>query len=325
MAALWDRPVVGTPVPRVVELRHIRPDDLEPLLREEVDVWRQALEWDLEPSAELVRRFVRMQSLAGHALIAGTQVLGYAYYVTEERKGLIGDVYVRRQSAGIGVENLLIDAALGALRHSPHIRRVESQLMMLTQAPGRRFPLPGQVRIHEREFMMIDLDAARYLHPAPVAAVAFEPWTESRQEEAARLIAEAYAGHVDAEINDQYRSPAGARRFLMNIVQYPGCGTFYGPGSVLAIDAGSGRLAGISLASLVAADTGHITQICVHPSARGRGAGYEMLRLSLLALARYGCRRASLTVTSANENAIQLYEDVGFAKRRRFVASVWEW
>ena len=41
------------------------------------------------------------------------------------------------------------------------------------------------------------------------------------------LIAAAYKGHVDATINDQYGSVTGARRFIHNIVQYPGCGRFF--------------------------------------------------------------------------------------------------
>jgi len=138
------------------------------------------------------------------------------------------------------------------------------------------------------------------------------------------LIAAAYDGHIDSRINDQYRSPAGARRFLHNIVQYPGCGTFYRPASYAAFDALSGRMCGVSLASIVAPDTGHITQICVTPSARGTGTGHELLRNSLTTLREMGCTSASLTVTAANEDAVRLYERVGFTTVRQFTAYVWE-
>jgi ribosomal protein S18 acetylase RimI-like enzyme len=37
-----------------------------------------------------------------------------------------------------------------------------------------------------------------------------------------------------------------------------------------------------------------------------------------------GCRSASLTVTAANEDAVKLYERVGFETVRRFSAFVWE-
>ena len=41
-----------------------------------------------------------------------------------------------------------------------------------------------------------------------------EPWTDRAFEPAARLIQLAYANHVDSEINDQYRTEAGAMKFL---------------------------------------------------------------------------------------------------------------
>ena len=59
-------------------------------------------------------------------------------------------------------------------------------------------------------------------------------WSESRAEESALLIAAAYKGHVDATINDQYGSVTGARRFINNIVQYPGCGSFFPAASLVA-------------------------------------------------------------------------------------------
>jgi ribosomal protein S18 acetylase RimI-like enzyme len=83
-------------------------------------------------------------------------------------------------------------------------------------------------------------------------------------------------------------------------------------------------MCGISLASMVSPQVGHITQICVAPSHQGHGVGYELLRRSLDALASNGCRSASLTVTSANKAAIRLYDSLGFRCRRDFAAFVWE-
>ena len=78
--------------------------------------------------------------------------------------------------------------------------------------------------------------------------------------------------HVDATINDQYNSVTGARRFINNIVQYPGCGSFFPPASLVA-DRPDGGMAGVIFGSLVAADTGHITQVCVLPAHKGQGVG----------------------------------------------------
>jgi ribosomal protein S18 acetylase RimI-like enzyme len=167
------------------------------------------------------------------------------------------------------------------------------------------------------------LSAAVRLPLRETPDIAITPWGEERQQETARLIAAAYEGHIDSQVNDQYCSPAGASRFLMNIVQYPGCGAFFAPASYAAADPKTGALCGISLASLIAADVGHITQVCVAPSHKGTGLGYELMRRSVLALAAHGCRSVSLTVTAANEPALRLYQRMGFEHRHDFTAYVW--
>ena len=93
-------------------------------------------------------------------------------------------------------------------------------------------PRADCLSVFERNFMRIDLRRAtlgegRVRHPMYI-----EKWSDHYQDAAAQLIAAAYTGHVDSRINDQYRSAAGARRFLYNIVQYPGCGAFYRPASL---------------------------------------------------------------------------------------------
>ena len=312
--------------PEVVELRQVRSGDLREMLRRETEEWRAELDWDFYPSAELVERFVAMRALGGFALIDGGRVAGYAYTVCEERKGLIGDLYVLPGHRTVGNENLLLEAVLDGMMRTPYICRVESQLMMLEGYFERPFPREAYLSRHGRQFMTIDAGVAAGLAPGVVAErVRIEGCQDWQQDAAARVIAAAYEGHVDSRINDQYRSVAGARRFLTNIVQYPGCGSFYQPGSFLAMDLSGGRMVGLSLASLIAADVGHITQICVLPGVRGTGLGYELLRRSLAALGGAGCRKASLTVTSGNREAVRLYERMGFRTVKTFAATVWEW
>jgi ribosomal protein S18 acetylase RimI-like enzyme len=327
-------PVPRAPGPQLVDLRHLRSEDLNPLLDEEVDAWRLRLNWDFGKSAELVRRFVDMRALSGFALVDDGEAAGYAYYVLEEHKALIGDLFVRDAFSSPENENRLLDAVLQSLTALPQIGRIESQLMMW-HSTGH-LPMPRCLSRFERNFMMLEMQHAsldparrwgRGLVPAsiPVSSrVYIEKWADQFQEPAAHLIAAAYQGHVDSLINDQYRSVAGARRFLFNIVQYPGCGIFFKPASVAAFERLTGRICGICLASLVMPHCGHITQICVAPWVRGAGVGYELLRQSLTLLREAGCRKTSLTVTASNREAIKLYEDVGFTTTRKFFAYVWE-
>src|SRR5580658_8014407 len=98
--------------PEVVDLRRVTARDLEALLTEETEAWHTELEWDFDKSADLVRRFVDMRALNGSALIENGVVTGYLYYVLEDGKGLIGDLYVRRAQRTVDRENRLLEAAL---------------------------------------------------------------------------------------------------------------------------------------------------------------------------------------------------------------------
>lgn len=310
--------------PELVELRRLRVEHFQPLLEEETARWREWLDWDFRPSADLVRRFVRMKALNGWGLVEGGELIGYSYYVCEEAKGLIGDLYVLRRRQAVELENLLLEAALDSLFATPAIRRVEAQLMMLSVPFDRPVPRRRWLRAYARNFMVADLEGCDRLPPGPAAdKVRIERFSERFHEAAAELIAEAYRGHIDSEINDQYRSVSGASRFLSNIVHYPGCGSFFPPASLVAVDPGSGKLVGLSLSSLVAARVGHVTQICTAPQVRGQGVGYELLRRSMAMLARERCRKVSLTVTATNHEAIRLYERTGFRTLRTFAAYVW--
>src|SRR5262249_10339248 len=100
------------PAPQVVDLRRLGARDLEPLLEEECSGWLEELEWDFSKSADLVRRFVDMHALNGSALLEHGRVTGYMYYVLEDDKGLIGDLYVSRDSRDYALEEVLMEAAL---------------------------------------------------------------------------------------------------------------------------------------------------------------------------------------------------------------------
>jgi ribosomal protein S18 acetylase RimI-like enzyme len=318
MAALSDRRSDS-----LIPLRNVRPEQLTPLLEEEVEEWR-SLSWDFRASADLVRRFSAMQALEGFVLLAGPRVAGFTYSVSEEGKGLIGDLYVQPEYRTLEREDMLLQAVLDSMWRTPGMRRIEAQLLMLSSPLNRRVPYLAWFQQYPRLFLEADLADIAALPSRESKGAVIMPWHEHRHDEAARVIAAAYVDHIDSQINDQYRSPAGARRFLTNIIQYPGCGLFFPSASFLGIDRDSLAPAGVCLASMVAEDAGHITQVCVTPKHRSTGLGYELMRRSLVALARHGARTASLTVTSSNAPAIRLYQRMGFAVRRNFAAYVWD-
>jgi ribosomal protein S18 acetylase RimI-like enzyme len=166
-------------------------------------------------------------------------------------------------------------------------------------------------------------------HPQPMAhslppEFEIRPWSEQEYQSSAALITAAYRGHVDSEINDQYRTLNGSLRFLNNIVRFPGCGTFDPKASFVIFQRHTRTLVGLILCSQVRPDVGHITQVCLLPEYRSAGIGKALLAASTRNLRERGFRHISLTVTEANDRAIDLYKRIGFESSRVFDAFVWE-
>src|SRR5205814_2919865 len=88
-------PAPAVRIPDLVDLRKISSAHLDTLLEEETREWNEALDWDFRKSADLVCRFVDLRALSGCALMDQGEAAGYSYFVLEDQKGLIGDLYVR--------------------------------------------------------------------------------------------------------------------------------------------------------------------------------------------------------------------------------------
>jgi ribosomal protein S18 acetylase RimI-like enzyme len=223
-----------------------------------------------------------------------------------------------------GLGERLLNHVAETLQHSPGIRRIEAQLLLhdtaTTSAPFvrrgfRRFP---------RLFMSLPLRPEPHFGVPEISGFTLRPWAEQDFQPAAHVIMQAYAGHVDSEINDQYRSIPGSLRFLNNIVRFPGCGVFDPSSSFAAIRSSSKTLVGMLLCSRVRDDVGHVTQICVSPEFRGKGLGRALMAACLRNLLDRRFSELSLTVTEANHNAVELYRQLGFGIKRVFDAFVWE-
>ncbi len=288
--------------------------------------------------------------LPGYVALQAGHIVGYAFCVCEGAKAVIGDVYAygETESTVNPICDTLLHHLLELVQHTPGVDRVESQLLMfpdgaLLEAFRARgftsFPRCFMLRDLQAHPSSLDFDLAS-LHPGK--SLILQSWQPEFYEGVAQLIHRCYADHMDAGINDQYRTLHGAQRFLHNIIRFPGCGVFDPENSwVLREDSAIERasaaavpingkpegrklpaIEAVVLCSRVRADIDHITQICISPSLRGQGIGQMMLEHAAREGAKHGIKQLSLTVTEANTPARHLYERNGFATLHRFEAMV---
>ena len=308
---------------QIVDLRQVHSRSLENLFREEVARWRDELYWDYRPSIDLVRKFIDSRALGGYAAIENGEPAGYGFYVLEDHKGLIGGLFVAAQHSRGPITERLLTEMLTALRATPRLERIEAQLMPFGAELDPAF-LSQHFRLHSRQFMLLQLDKAKLSGKVISPGLRIEPWSDRQFDSAARLIQLAYANHVDGQINDQYCSEAGSLRFLRNIVLLPGCGQFLPEASFMVRPVTGDRPIAMILTSTVAEGVGHTTQVCVMPGYQGSGIGRQLMEHSIQALKRKGYKSLSLTVTTINKRAVELYEHLGFRLVKTFAAGVWQ-
>ena len=78
----------------ILDLRHFSSVDLRPLLEDEVREWARLLSWDYRCSADMILRYVDAKILPGYAAVDRGRIVGYAFFVYEGSKGVIGDLFV---------------------------------------------------------------------------------------------------------------------------------------------------------------------------------------------------------------------------------------
>jgi ribosomal protein S18 acetylase RimI-like enzyme len=316
----------------IVDLRQTTSRQIAPLLEEEAQRWREELHWDYRASLDLIKKFVDAKSLAGSVVVDRGQVAGYAFYVLEEHKALIGGLYISSRYEQLSLARQLLDDLLQTLRALPRTERIEAQLIPFGCDFSQALADHG-FWLYPRQFMLLDLHpdgthapnlaADRVQSPASVSGLRLERWDDRFFSPCARLIQLAYANHTDGEINDQYRSESGALKFLKNIILLPGCGQFQPHASFVLRAPHGHELSGVVLTSLVAPRVAHTTQICVMPGYQRHGLGRRLMNAAIEALRSRGIDQLSLTVTAANERAVHLYRKLGFETIKTFTAGVW--
>jgi ribosomal protein S18 acetylase RimI-like enzyme len=306
----------------IIDLRQTTVRQIEPLLEEEARHWRDELHWDYRGALELIKRFLEAHALAGCVAFENGTAAGYSFYVLEEQKGLIGGLYVSSKFPQESMGRKLLEEMLYSMRAIPHLTRIEAQLMPFS-GPVDTPLLDQGFHLYTRQFMLLDLQKMAESKVGASAGLRLTRWNDRYFEPCAKLIYLAYANHVDGEINDQYRSRAGALKFLKNIILLPGCGQFVPTASFVLHEPGSDELVAAVLTSEVSPGIGHTTQICVLPGFQGHGIGRMLMQTSSEALRSMKFRELTLTVTSENRTAVQLYENLGFHTIKSFTAGVW--
>ena len=101
-------------------------------MEDEIQLWANALCWDYSGSAEMILRYMDAKFLPGYAAVSRGRIFGYSFFVYENNKGVIGDLFVSEGGNGDDrqhVERRLLTHVIETLQQSPGVHRIEAQLL----------------------------------------------------------------------------------------------------------------------------------------------------------------------------------------------------
>ena len=141
---------------QIVDLRQLSSWQLDPLLAEEALQWREELRWDYRASTELIKKFIDARSLTGSAILENGRPVGYAFYVLEDHKGLVGGLFVSPRFSQQELSQRLLTDTLTTLSGIPKLERVEAQLIPFGYQLDPVLSEYG-FRLYMRQFMIAPL------------------------------------------------------------------------------------------------------------------------------------------------------------------------
>ena len=303
---------------RIIPLAEADFPSVEALLDEQCDEWLDLLRWDYAGPSRLILDVIKQRELTGFVAVQGGATVGITYYVVEDNRCSIGDIYVSKPWRGQGADRHLAQAILDKLDRLPRLRRVESQCVGVGNNSATELFLARGFERLDRDYMMAPLSPGVAGRSRNLPGATIRGWSEDDFASAARIIHRSYRGEYDSRINSQYQTEEGCAELLTILTEHVWCGEFLPEVSRVAVDSATGNRVGVLIASEIADGAGHIGQISILPSYQGRGIGRKMIDLVMSDLREEGYETVSLAVTAANKSALHLYESCGFRTIHEF-------
>lgn len=306
---------------KLENLSSVELPQVAPLLEDEVELWSRKLKWDYSATSEFLRNYIKTGLLPGVVLFDNNRPVGYAYFVVDDDRAIIGNIFVPEKFWGEGYEEFIATGLCSAIQQTDVINRIESQIMMFSGADIATSFKDAGFSVFKRSFLSLELSRWESNKKQP-RGFSISRWQQQILAESSRLVCDSYKGSVDNVLSSSFSTYARSEEFIYNLVHRAGCGDFLPRITAVALGE-EGKVAGVSLATRLSINSGHLPQISVAPGFQGCGIGNYVVDQSLLRFKNAGYHDVSLTVTKENTRADTWYRRLGFEEILAFNAYLW--
>jgi ribosomal protein S18 acetylase RimI-like enzyme len=291
---------------RIRDWRYADTPDLEPLYEAERRQWLTDLGWDTSDAwAEIegARAAGRLPGLL--AVDERGSICGWTYFLIDDRVAQVGSLVGESAQATRALIDSVVARAQGAAECVT--------CFSYSRAPGLEAALAAHgFEITRYQYLSRSAPALN-----PFRADGADSWRDGDDVPAADLLRAAYGS------NGRFFAAHGLadewRRYVHNLVTFPGCGRFDRPATrVLRED---GRMSALVMMTALGPGVAHVAQVAVHPTRRNQGLAGKLLDRALALAHAAGRSRATLLVEEGATAARTLYAHRGFRPCATFIAA----
>ncbi|HVC21289.1 MAG TPA: GNAT family N-acetyltransferase [Vicinamibacterales bacterium] len=294
-----------------MDWRDVPGDVIRPLYDAEGARWTAALDWNLQPSWDIVEPARAAGRLPG--LLARDRdgrVTGWAFYL------LHGDIL--QIGALVGDRAATVRGLLDAILRSPEAalaRELTGFLFPRGSAEQAAF-LRRRIPVYQHEYLRrtlgpADVDAATAV-AGEQGGIRLRAWTPHDAVAMVRLLARAYQQAPTVRCFAPHERLEEWAHYLGQLVRTAACGEFLPHASFIAERVATREPVGLIVTTAVGPRTAHVAQVAVEPGLTRAGIGRRLLRAALGAARTAGHDRVTLVVARENDPARRLYDQLGF-------------
>jgi ribosomal protein S18 acetylase RimI-like enzyme len=306
----------------IKNLNQVSPKAYLPLMKEENDQWLSVLRWDYSATQDFLRNYISMGMVPGVVILDGEKPVAYVYVVLDTPRAIIGNFYVLKEYQNQNLENQMFGTLIKWLQSMEEINRIEAQLITFSDYDPATIMAENDFEVFARSFMSLDLKDWPAGETNPDHSN-LRVYSEIVLPKIADVVFDSYIGGIDSYFSSSFADRDKCQDFIRNLIKRNGCGTFL-PGMTTIMTGDKGNVIGATIASRLAANSGHLPQISVLRDHHGDGIGSVLVKTSLNRFKEKKYDVVSLTVTKRNRNAFEWYARLGFQEVLSFNAYLWK-
>lgn len=295
---------------RIDDWRNLPAGAMTPVYEVERARWGNGLQWDLDPSLQILERARAEGTLPGLVVRGpGQSVVGWTYFLVQQGVLQVGALQARTAD---GVR-LLLDAIF----KTPEASLAQQVLLFVyPDSPACESALQRR-RFDVTRYWYLRRALERSCSVAPDPAL--RPFRDTDGPDLVRLFARAYAGVPGARCFAPNGRLDEWAQYLGQLTRGAALGQFVADASLVMPGVGPGHLAGASLVTALSERTIHLAQLVVDPVARRRHLASRLLDAMLSWGLAHDRAVATLLVSERNAHARALYDARGFVQTGYFL------